>query len=590
MPIRLVHLSGSHRGRAVTVKKHKFSLGSSRNCRIRFSTLRDPTVKPHHADVCFEDCEYLLRDRSGGHSLVNDQPVEEIFLREGDMIELGVAGPRLRVHVLPDGHCIPIREMMRDTAARSKMVSGGRLRRSWFAARDFVEHFFLFAPRRQRWSVQGAMLVVILVLLVVGVRGFFVRRSLERQLSNLIVQVRADRARQQALIESVERERKEWMVGAQKEREQFQQQHQELLQSQERLKQELEAARVARGRKQTDVARLEAQVRSTGRTIARLEKERTARSMIIQRYSRSVCLIAGRFHFVDANNAPLRFAGLDSSGKPLRDNEGNLIFSVEGTGPVFTITYTGTGFLVSRQGHILTNRHVAEPWWQDEDAARFRSLGLEPKLDRLVAVFPDVGEALALQTDRVSPQADVAMVRLDMDKAPAPMKQLPPVPLETDEKGTAEGDPVILLGYPTGLDAVLAKLDLEVAREVIRANGEDPFRIAADLARRKMLRPSTTQGHLGDVLPNKLVYDALTTVGGSGGPLFNLRGHVLGINFAILQEFSGANFGVPIRFGVQLLREAGVTRVSSADTNPLPQLDAADRPGSHFLVPVDFRE
>ncbi len=564
MPIRLVHLSGSHRGRAVTLKGHKFSLGSSRHCRIRFSTLLDAPVKPHHADVQFVDCEYLLRDRSGGRSFVNDQQVEEIFLREGDMIELGVEGPRLRVHILPDGHCIPLREMMRDTAARSRMVSGSRLRRGWFAARDFVEHFFLFASRRQRWSVQGAMLVLILVLLVGGVRGFLVRRALEKQLSNLIVQVRADRTRQQALMESVERERREWMAVAQKEREQFQQQHQQLLGSYERLKRELEEARVTGGRKQADVARLEARLRSTGRTLARLEEERTARSMIIQRYSRSVCLIAGRFHFVDANNAPLRFAGLDSAGQPLRDREGNLVFSVEGTGPVFSITYTGTGFLVSGKGHILTNRHVAEPWWQDEDATRFRSLGLEPRLDRFVAVFPGVGEALDLQTERISPQADVAMVRLDIEKAPALLKRLPLVPLELDEKATAEGDPVILLGFPTGLDAVLAKLDLEMAREVVRSNNEDPFLIAADLARRKMLRPSTTQGHLGDILPNKLVYDALTTVGGSGGPLFNLRGHVVGINFGILQEFSGTNFGVPIRFGVELLREAGVTRATPA--------------------------
>jgi len=569
MPIRLVHLSGSHRGRAVTLKERKFSLGSSRKSRVRFSTRLDAPVKPHHADIEFVDCEYLLRDRSAGQSFLNDQQVEEIFLREGDMIELGMGGPRLRVHILPDGHCIPLREIMRDTAARSTMVSGGRLRRGWFAARDFTEHFFRFASRRQRWSVQGAMLVVILVLLVAGVRGFFVRRSLERQFSNLIVQVRAERTRQQALMESVERERQEWMATAQKERRQFQQQHEQLLASHERLKQELEGARAAGSRKPSELARLEAQLRSTRGAIARLEEERTARSMIIQRYSHSVCLIAGRFHFFDSNNAPLRFAGLDSSGQPLRDAQGNVVFSVEGTGPVFSITYSGTGFLVSSKGHILTNRHVAEPWWQDDDAARFRSLGFEPRLTRFVAIFPDVGEMLDLQTARVSVQSDVAVVRLEMEKAPPSLKQLSPVPLELDEKATAAGDPVILLGFPTGLDAVLAKLDLEMAREVVRSNNEDPFRIAADLARRKMLRPSTTQGHLGDVLPNKLVYDALTTSGGSGGPLFNLRGHVVGINFAILEQFSGTNFGVPIRFALELLHEAGVTRASLAEARPL---------------------
>jgi hypothetical protein len=37
------------------------------------------------------------------------------------------------------------------------------------------------------------------------------------------------------------------------------------------------------------------------------------------------------------------------------------------------------------------------------------------------------------------------------------------------------------------------------------------------LARRHLIRPITTQGHMGDVLPDKIVYDAQTTSGGSGG-------------------------------------------------------------------------
>jgi S1-C subfamily serine protease len=47
-----------------------------------------------------------------------------------------------------------------------------------------------------------------------------------------------------------------------------------------------------------------------------------------------------------------------------------------------------------------------------------------------------------------------------------------------------------------------------------------------ELARRNLIRPVTTQGHIGDVLPDKIVYDAQTTSGGSGGPLFNNEGKV----------------------------------------------------------------
>ena len=74
-----------------------------------------------------------------------------------------------------------------------------------------------------------------------------------------------------------------------------------------------------------------------------------------------------------------------------------------------------------------------------------------------------------------------------------------------------------------------------------------------ELARRHLIRPITTQGHLGDVLTDRIVYDAQTTSGGSGGPLFNDQGKVIGINFAILRQFGGSNFAIPIDFGQALL-------------------------------------
>ena len=59
---------------------------------------------------------------------------------------------------------------------------------------------------------------------------------------------------------------------------------------------------------------------------------------------------------------------------------------------------------------------------------------------------------------------------------------------------------------------------------------------------RHLIRPIVTQGHICDVLPDKIISVAQTT-SGSGGPLFNSEGKVIGINFAI-----------PISYGKSLLK------------------------------------
>ncbi len=82
----------------------------------------------------------------------------------------------------------------------------------------------------------------------------------------------------------------------------------------------------------------------------------------------------------------------------------------------------------------------------------------------------------------------------------------------------------------------------------------NPREIMSEVARRNLIRPLTTQGHLGDVLPDKIVYDAQTTHGGSGGPLFNGQGKAIAVNFAVVRCFGGSIFGIPASFAVQLLQ------------------------------------
>ena len=65
-----------------------------------------------------------------------------------------------------------------------------------------------------------------------------------------------------------------------------------------------------------------------------------------------------------------------------------------------------------------------------------------------------------------------------------------------------------------------------------------------------------TRGHISDLVPDKVLFDAPTAVGGSGGPLFDMTGRVVAVNYGILRSFRGANFGVPVRHAQALLTKA----------------------------------
>jgi hypothetical protein len=88
------------------------------------------------------------------------------------------------------------------------------------------------------------------------------------------------------------------------------------------------------------------------------------------------------------------------------------------------------------------------------------------------------------------------------------------------------------------------------------ASRHNDISAASELAALSLIRPSTTCGHLGDVVSDKLIYDAPTAHGGSGGPVFNTKGEVIGVNSAYMDGFSGGTIGVSVDSLRPLLQEA----------------------------------
>src|SRR5260370_17586769 len=107
------------------------------------------------------------------------------------------------------------------------------------------------------------------------------------------------------------------------------------------------------------------------------------------------------------------------------------VINTDGRGPPLQLDVFGTGFLVARDGRLLTNHHVAEPWWDDQTMKQFLDKGTVAFASSYTAYFPGTSQGIAAKLDRVSSHADLATLKL----------QTPPPPhaalLELDDRAEA---------------------------------------------------------------------------------------------------------------------------------------------------------
>src|SRR6266404_3633982 len=261
-------------------------------------------------------------------------------------------------------------------------------------------------------------------------------------------------------------------------------------------------------------------------------------------YGSGVCLISGSFYFVDkATGRPLRYVETptgEDSNAPLSGVDSTQL-TADGNGAIAEFEFVGTGFFVGG-GIVLTNRHVAQPWLADERAQTLTStVTTQPRLKKLAAFFPGHSQAMALQFRISSQKADLPVCSLESKDIPA---NIPILPLDKDADSIAVGKSVVMMGYPSGPDRLLALLDDSEARSVQQKYGSSLESLLDYLATRNRIQPLTTQGHITDLDTRRIVYDARTAEGGSGAPLFGQSGRVIGINFAVFTENTASNFAV----------------------------------------------
>jgi DNA-binding response OmpR family regulator len=298
-----------------------------------------------------------------------------------------------------------------------------------------------------------------------------------------------------------------------------------------------------------DVSALRKQLQETTGRLKRVVSESDAAEVVIRSYAPSVCLLHVSVAFKEQNSGRrLRYAGINPDGGPLKDSEGNPVYTLEGRTPEVRADFFGTGFLVG-EGQVLTNHHVAQPWWKNDELSSALQQGLEPVIAEMTAYFPDAPSGVSVGIGQISEEADLSVLHGDLSSLKRPILKI-----DSRKEAAVSGQPVISLGYATGISAILARAGDDAVDDIVKVSGGDPKKITGELLRRKLIRPLVTQGHIGDVLADKIVYDAQTTSGGSGGPLINRDGEVIGVTFAVVKGFGGSNFGVPIRYAQPLLK------------------------------------
>ena len=164
-------------------------------------------------------------------------------------------------------------------------------------------------------------------------------------------------------------------------------------------------------------------------------------------------------------------------------------------------TIVGSGFVIDKEGHLLTNAHVV-------DGAASLSVTL------------DSGDKAAARLVGMDPVLDLALLRVEW-KAALPVAKL------GDSAGVRVGDEVVAIGNPIGLDQTMTRGIVSGVNRILAGISDQPM----------------------------IQTDAPINPGNSGGPLVDRCGAVVGINTFISEDAQSIGFAVPITAARDVLKD-----------------------------------
>lgn len=492
----LIHLTGTRRGTVHPLSGTSLVIGSGAGADVHVPADRESAVSTCHATLERREEGWWLQAESGSPVFLNGDRVESDRLLPGDVLQLGTDGPLLRYRLEPSGSGYKsLRDALADCVACARYGADALPARMALAARSMPRELFSQTSPWTRAAVLSAVLAVVGGTAYQAVQG----RALDDRLAET-------RSRLEAVAESLRVEREERVLSVES-------------------------------------------LDSLRRTAVRTRSSDPDAPAVLSNASSSVMFVLGSYGFEHPETGDV----VQGSGEGPASMAGSLRAVPPGSGSrPLRRRYTGTAFAVTGRGHFITNRHLVRPWRHDAVARRLIDAGFRPRLEELRGYLPGREEPIELLLAAQSDSADLALLE-------ARGLETPPAALPLGPSDPSVGEAVYLIGYPTGVRALLARSDPSfVARLRRDSTMRDSWRVTQRLADEGSISPLATRGIVGQVSASAVVYDAETSQGGSGGPVLDREGRIVAVNMGVMPEFGGANLGVPVRQVRRLLEEAGV--------------------------------
>lgn len=456
-----------------------------------------PSVSSTHLRIQQgEQGRLVVRDLgSKNGTLVNGERIEERQLAVGDVVQLGAIGPRFVV-------------VSSEPLSETMFVDPKQLR----VSEGEVEQMVRSRARRQglRFAVLG---LVAALGLAWWARELFDEGRQEVELKNQELA---------AKLQEAERLRADEMARVEAEHDAYVEALRAQMEEGEAEAEELRgrlATLEETGASADEISRLEGMLETTRGDLEAARASLTlvdpvnleaARLSGVSHVRAAVVLIEAELTLTQGD----RTLYLDASLGPNWDDAGE----------PWTQESTGTGFVVSQEGYVMTNAHVVEPSEDSHLVISARESGLTPKV-QLYAVFDGDMTRHPLEVVEVATGVDLALGRIqpfeDMPHLPEFSIDVPPPPVGSD---------VYLMGFPLGNFAI-----------------QEGRRVHA----------STFRGILSRIVDDNLQVDAGVHPGNSGGPITDPSGRVIGVVFSVQATPDQTavytiGYGIPIERARQL--------------------------------------